>query len=272
MLAAATVHFPYMTGWPERASSEHRDATTAGFAQLGEAISDADIDTIVAFTSEHIVNLQPRLAPPFVIGVGERHAAFPEPQFRLAPVTRPGDPALAEALVRGLYELGFDPAHSSELRLDHGTTLPLAQLGIAETVRIVPIIVNSLFAPLPTLARCRALGAAVAATLAGSTLGRRVALLATGGLSHTVGAPGMERNDPAFDAEFVDALARGDLDAACGHSDARLDACGNGTHEVRNWIAVAGAMHPMRPRVVTRIAFAPGWDSGVHQLLWDDAR
>ena len=269
MLAAATVHFPYMTGWPERASSEHRAATTAGFAQLGRAFADAGIETIVAFTSEHIVNLQPRLAPAFLIGVGDSHAAFAEPQFQLAPVTRRGDPELADSLVRALYQAGFDPAHSSELRLDHGTTLPLAQLGIGEDVRIVPIIVNSLFAPLPTLVRCRALGAAVAAALARSTIGRRVALLATGGISHTVGAPGMERNDPGFDAAFLGALAAGDLDRACSYPDSVLDTSGNGTHEIRNWIAVAAAMHPARPKVVTDIAFAPGWDSGVHQLLWD---
>ena len=268
MLAAATVHFPYMTGWPERASAEHQAATTAGFAQIGQAFAAAGIETIVAFTSEHIDNLQPRLAPPFLIGVGESHAAFPEPQFNLAPVTRRGDPELAEELVRALYAMGFDPAHSSELRLDHGTTLPLAQLGIAEGVRVVPIIVNSLFPPLPTLARCRDLGAAVAAALARSTFGRRVALLATGGISHTVGAPGMERNDPGFDAAFLGALAEADLDRACSYSDALLDASGNGTHEIRNWVAVAGAMHPARPRVVTDLAYAPGWDSGVHQLLW----
>ena len=269
MLAAATVHFPYMTGWPERASAEHRAATTAGFAELGRAFADAGIETIVAFTSEHIVNLQPRLAPPFTIGVGDRHAAFPEPQFNLAPVTRPGDPELAAALVTALYRRGFDPAHSSELQLDHGTTLPLAQMGIGDGVRLVPIIVNSIFPPLPTLARCRDLGRAVAAALAESTLGRRVALLATGGISHTVGAPGMEKNDPAFDREFLGALAGADLDRACAHSDARLDAAGNGTHEIRNWVAVAAAMDPARPRVLNAIAHAPGWDSGVHQLLWD---
>lgn len=269
MLAAATVHFPYMTAWPERASAEHRAATSAGFARVARAFADAGIETVVAFTSEHIVNLQPRLAPPFVVGIGELHAAFPEPQFKLSSDARRGDPELAEALVRGLYRRGFDPAHSSELRLDHGTTLPLAQLGIGDAVRVVPILVNSLFAPLPTLTRCRALGAAVATTLAETMPERRVALLATGGLSHTVGAPGMERNDPAFDAEFLDALARSDLDRACALSDARLDAAGNGTHEVRNWIAVAGAMEGSRPQVVTGIAFAPGWNSGVHQLLWN---
>jgi len=271
VLAAATVHFPTMTGWPERASDAHRAATTAGFARLGRAFADAGIETLVVFTSEHIVNLQPRLAPPFLIGVGESHEAFPEPQFKLAPLARRGDPELAEELVRGLYARGFDPAHSSELRLDHGTTLPLAQLGIGAEIRVVPIIVNSIFPPLPTLRRCRELGAAVAAAIGGSTSRRRVALLATGGISHTVGAPGMERNDPDFDAAFLGALAEGDLERACSHSDRVLDAAGNGTHEVRNWVAVASAMQPARPTVVTAIAFAPGWDTGVHQLLWETA-
>lgn len=271
MLVAATVHFPYMTAWPHRASQEDRQATLAGFARLGGAFRDAGIDTLVAFTSEHIVNLQPRMAPPFVIGVGESHEAFPEPQFNLEPIARPGAPELAHELVRDLYRQGLDVAHSSELRLDHGTTLPLAVMGIEPHVAVIPVIINSIFPPLPTLERCRLLGARMGEALRRLAGARRIGILATGGISHTVGAPGVERNDPAFDAEFIGALQAGDLDRACGHSDARLDAAGNGTHEIRNWIAAAGAAHPRRPVVVTGIPYAPGWDSGVHQLLWEEA-
>lgn len=271
MLAAATVHFPTMTAWPERASNEHRAATTAGFSRMGRAFGDADVETIIVFTSEHIVNLQPRMAPAIVIGTGNTHAAFAEPQFNLAPVTRRGDPELADFLVRALYARRFDPAHSCELLLDHGTTLPLAELGIPEHVAIVPIIINSIFPPLPTLQRCREFGAAVAAVLAQSTLARRVGLLATGGISHTVGAPGVERNDPDFDAAFLRRIAEGDLERLCNYPDAVLDASGNGTHEIRNWVAVAGAMGTRRPTVVTAIPFVPGWDTGVHQLLWEMA-
>lgn len=271
MIAAATVHFPTMTGWPERASAEHRATTATGFARLGQAFLDAGVETIVVFTSEHIVNLQPRMAPAFTIGVGDTHAAFPEPQFNLAPVARRGDPELADALIRSLYARGFDPAHSSELRLDHGTTLPLAQLGIPDSVAIVPVVINSIFQPLPTLRRCGELGAAVALALGESTLGRRVGLLATGGVSHSVGTPGVERNDLDFDADFLGALAEGNLEHAYHYPDAVLEASGNGTHEVRNWAAVAAAMHPLRPMIVTAIPFAPGWDTGVHQLLWEVA-
>jgi aromatic ring-opening dioxygenase catalytic subunit (LigB family) len=271
VIVAATVHFPYMTAWPERASANDRAATQAGFKRLGNAFRDAGVETIVVFTSEHIVNLQPRMAPPFTVGVGHSHHAFAEPQFKLEPITRRGNPALAQKLVQELYAAGFDAAHSSELRLDHGTTLPLAQLGIGAGVAVVPIIINSIFAPLPPLQRCRMLGSAVASILARSDPGRRVGILATGGLSHTVGAIGMERNDPEFDADFMSALVDGNLETACDFADRRLDAAGNGTHEIRNWVAAAGAAFPRRPKVVTKIAFAPGWNSGVHQLLWESA-
>jgi aromatic ring-opening dioxygenase catalytic subunit (LigB family) len=263
------VHFPYITAWPDRASVQAREATTAGFARLGRAFIEGGVETIVAFTSEHIVNLQPRLAAPFLIGVGESHKAFPEPHFNLEPVTRRGHPELASSLVSELYDRGFDPAHSSELLFDHGTVLPLALMNLPANVAIIPVIINSIFQPLPPLDRCRAFGHAVKQAAMKSGFGRRVGFLATGGISHTVGAPGPERNDPSFDERFVGAILRGELDAICRISDKEIDAVGNGTHEVRNWVALAGAMHPHRPAVVTALPYVTGWNSGVHQLLWE---
>ena len=272
MLVAATVHFPYMTAWPERASAEHQAATQQGFQRIGEEIVDAGIETLIVVTSEHIVNLQPRMVPAFTIGAGGWHQAFPEPQFKLSARPWRGDPELARELVEQLYQRGFDPAHSSELQLDHGTTLPLQQIGLSAAVAVVPVVINTLFPPFPTFDRCRALGEAIADALRESGLDRHVAILGTGGISHAVGSPGMEKNDPLFDSEFLDALRCGDLTRACGFSEARVDAAGNGSHEIRNWIVAAAAAAPARPSVLTEIAFASGWNSGVHQLIWNAAR
>ncbi|QYY30867.1 hypothetical protein K2O51_26530 [Cupriavidus pinatubonensis] len=270
MIIAATVHFPYMTASPESACEDHVHATMSGFDRLGRAFADADVDTIIAITSEHIVNLQPRLAPAFTIGVGQRHRAFPEPHFNLSPIERRGDPDFAQAILRDLYAEGFELAHSSDLRLDHGTTLPLELMEIPDEVAIIPIIVNSIFHPLPTLTRCRDLGVAIANAIARVQPSRRVGILATGGISHTVGAPGVNGNDQSFDADFMNAMLRGDVDHACCYSDALLNEVGNGTHEIRNWIVAAGAAHRRKPEVVTEIPFAAGWNSGVFQLLWSE--
>lgn len=268
MIAAATIHAPYITGWPERAEPEHREATMAGFAAMGKALRDDDIDTLLVVTSEHIVNLQPRLAAPFLIGMGDVHRAFPEPHFKLPGDSIPGDSALASEIVDGLYRDGFDIAHSSDLVLDHGTTLPLALMELCPAIAVVPIIINSIFPPLPSLPRCRVLGELLASLIERSNLGRRVGLLATGGISHTVGAPGVDANDPEFDASVIDALLAGDIDFVAGLDNGRLDAAGNGTHEIRNWLTVAAAAGSAQRRMVTRIPFAPGWNTGVYQMLW----
>jgi aromatic ring-opening dioxygenase catalytic subunit (LigB family) len=268
VLAAATVHFPYITGWPEKAPLFEGETTLEGFRQLGDAFIQEGIETVIAFTSEHIVNLQPRLTPSFVIGIGEEHRAFPEPHFNLDPVSRKGDVALAQHLVSWLQGAGFDPAHSSELLFDHGTVLPLQLMNIPPNVSIIPIIINSIFKPLPPLARCLALGRQIKLAVDAYKGSRRVALLATGGISHTVGAPGPERNDPDFDTRVMRAMAHADVDALCKISEYEMDQAGNGTHEIRNWVALAGAMHPHRPKVVTALPYVTGWDSGVYQLLW----
>jgi aromatic ring-opening dioxygenase catalytic subunit (LigB family) len=271
VIAAATVHAPYITGWPERAEAGHREQTMAGFATLGRAFRAAGVATLVVVSSEHIVNLQPRLAPAFVIGVADRYKRFPEPHFKLPPGSIRGDAVLADELVNGLYRNGFEPAHSSELVLDHGTTLPLELMNLTNDISIVPLIINSLFPPLPTLQRCRELGAQLAALLDGSNSSRSVGLLATGGLSHSVGTPGVDRVDRDFDERFIRMMLEGDLEALARISDAELNVAGNGTHEVRNWIAVAAAAHRQRPAVVTGIPYAPGWNTGIHQMLWSPA-
>lgn len=271
MIAAATVHAPYITGWPERAEAGHREQTMGGFTKLGRAFRAAGVSTLLVVTSEHIVNLQPRLAAAFVIGVADTYRRFPEPHFKLPPGSIRGDAALADQLVNGLYRNGFEPAHSSELLLDHGTTLPLELMGVANDMAIVPVVINSLFPPLPTLRRCRELGTQLAALLRASNSGRTVGLLATGGLSHTVGAPGVDLVDRDFDDRFVRMLLEADLDALSRISDAELDAAGNGTHEVRNWVTVGAAAHPQRPTVVTSVPYVPGWNTGVHQMLWGSA-
>ena len=271
MLAAATVHFPYMTGDPEGAPEAERRATAEGFRTIAETFDAAGVRTLVAFTSEHIVNLQPRLVAPFTIGVAATHPSFPEPHFNLDAARRRGDPEVALHLLEALGGSGFDPAFSNELLFDHGTNVPMQMMAMKREPAIVPIVINSLFEPMPSLRRCWQFGRAVRAALDGMSSDRRVGLLATGGISHTVGGVGVERNDRAFDTRFLDACVAADEEALSEISNADLDAAGNGTHEVRNWVALTAAMAPARPRVVSALPFVTGWNAGVHQMLWDDA-
>jgi hypothetical protein len=73
--------------------------------------------------------------------------------------------------------------------------------------------------------------------------------LGTGGLSHAVGTPDMGRVDQKFDAKFLDLLCA-NSPALRDIADAEMEALGNGTHEVRNWVAVAGVVAGAKGEVV----------------------
>jgi hypothetical protein len=69
----------------------------------------------------------------------------------------------------------------------------------------------------------------------------RVAILATGGLSHSIGEPTMGEIDEAFDRACIGHFESGDAPALIGFLNERLPHIGNGAAEIRNWIAAHGA-------------------------------
>jgi len=70
--------------------------------------------------------------------------------------------------------------------------------------------------------------------------------------------------------EFVGMLQRevqalADSPALCDITDAEMDAAGNGTHEIRNWVAVAGAVAGAKGEAIM-YENVPGCGSGMMQL------
>jgi 2,3-dihydroxyphenylpropionate 1,2-dioxygenase len=86
--------------------------------------------------------------------------------------------------------------------IDHGTVQPLEKLfGDATARPVIPIFINSVATPLGPLRRVRALGAAVGTYLA--TLGKRVLVVGSGGLSHDPPVPTLATAPPAAFARIV---------------------------------------------------------------------
>jgi 2,3-dihydroxyphenylpropionate 1,2-dioxygenase len=89
-----------------------------------------------------------------------------------------------------------DVAISASMDVDHGTVQPLQKLfGDATARPVIPIFINSVATPLGPLRRVRTLGAAVGTYLA--TLGRRVLVVGSGGLSHDPPVPTLATAPPA---------------------------------------------------------------------------
>jgi protocatechuate 4,5-dioxygenase beta chain len=71
----------------------------------------------------------------------------------------------------------------------------------------------------------------------------RVALVATGGISHWVGTTETGRINPDWDHHVLDCIARADLEPLLrlSRDDIERDG-GNGGQEIRNWLALLGAV------------------------------
>src|SRR5690606_10756466 len=82
---------------------------------------------------------------------------------------------------------GFDPVSCQSMVVDHGVAVPfeLCWPGTRSwPVTLVPICINTVQHPLPSPARCLALGRAVGEALRAWDGDERIVVLGTGGLSH----------------------------------------------------------------------------------------
>jgi 3-O-methylgallate 3,4-dioxygenase len=97
----------------------------------------------------------------------------------------------------------------------------------------VPVFVNTFYPPnQPTAARCFEFGRALARAVASWPQDGNVAVIASGGLTHFV-------IDESFDRCVLEALQNGDAAKLSSLPDSMFQ---SGTSEIKNWIAVAGAM------------------------------
>jgi 2,3-dihydroxyphenylpropionate 1,2-dioxygenase len=164
---------------PEEARAQ-ADAYRKAARELGAAIRSARPDVLVVFAQDHFRTLFYDNMPAFLVGVGsvERWGDW---HGKAGPLAT--DSALARHVARGLFERGFEPAVSYDLKVDHGVGQALDLLDL-EDIPTIPVLINAAAPPLPTPARCHAFGGAVRAAMDGFGEPRRVAVIGSGGLSH----------------------------------------------------------------------------------------
>jgi len=219
-----------------------QETITAAFTELGQRMRAARPDVLIEISPDHWVNFFIDNLPSICVGVGETHEGPPEPWLKDFPHRKiAGHPQLAGHIVKTALELDFEPSVSYRLALDHGFCIPLWKAGLEPLPAIVPIIFNDLEPPFPSVKRCYGWGEMLAEAVASFPGDLRVAVLATGGLSHSIGEPTMGEIDEAFDRACIGRFAAGDPLALIDFLNERLPSIGNGAAEIRNWVAAHGA-------------------------------
>jgi Catalytic LigB subunit of aromatic ring-opening dioxygenase len=243
--AALTAHAPLITGRPDVAKPEQRDRFYAGFHELGRRLRAARPDLLVMFVNDHLQNFAYNNLPAFCVGLAPSYQC-PSPGgaqlMRLQPRTVRGNPQWAMRLLEAGLEAGIDFAYSYEIESWDEMSVPLSFLMPDGEIPVVTVYTNCAAPPLPAPRRCHAVGAFVGDFIRGQAGAGRVALVATGGLSHWVGTPETGRINPDWDHRVLDHIARGDTLPLTRLTWDEIERDGgNGGQEIRNWIALLGA-------------------------------
>ena len=222
-----------------------RAKLSAPYRRLGERVRAAKPDIIIEIAPDHWSNFFLNNLPSVCIGIGATHAGPPEPfMAAFGHTTLAGEPQFAEHLLESALAGGFEPSMSHQLTLDHGFCIPLWRMQLDPLPPIVPVMINTLEPPMPTVARCVAWGNLLAGAIASYPGNARIAVLASGGLSHSIGEATMGAIDETFDAGCIRAFEAGGERSIIEYLDRTLPTAGNGSHEIRNWVtahATAGS-------------------------------
>jgi aromatic ring-opening dioxygenase catalytic subunit (LigB family) len=136
-------------------------------------------------------------------------------------------------------------------------------------VPLVPITLNCTVPPIPSSERAYHLGEVLREIVTTRwPEGDRVAVIATGGLSHEPGGPRYLQVDEAFDRWFLERLVEGDHGRIVRECTVeRMEAAGSGgTAELLAWIAAL----PFTAGPAKVLGYAPSlaWRTGTGMVAW----
>jgi aromatic ring-opening dioxygenase catalytic subunit (LigB family) len=237
----AASHGPLLIREWETIPDHQKRRLTAAFRELGRRLSIDRPDVIIEVAPDHWSNFFLDNLPAVCIGIGDSHEGPPEPWMTDFPYKEiKGDGGFARHIAQTAMQEDFEPSLSHRLKLDHGFCIPLWRMELGKLPRIVPMIVNSIEPPLPSIGRCLQWGKLLKKTIESYSEPLRVAILATGGLSHSIGERTMGAIDEELDRECIRRFSSPEKELL-KFLEKKLPAAGNGTEEIRNWLVAHGA-------------------------------
>ena len=242
----ALAHAPGATGWLDKAPKEDQDAMLGGYAEMARRFQAAKPDVVIGIANDHLLNFPMDSIPDWCVGIADRWSGPAEwfrdwinvPDYEVA-----GHRELARHIVRESGRRGFNLAFSDKLLFDDNWSVPLKFLTPKYDVPLVPIHMNCVVPPFPGPERCVEFGSVLADSVRAWPQKARVALMATGGLSHDPGGPKYFQVDEKFDRWFLELLGTGDPERVVREVTVeKMIAAGDGgTIELLAWLVAMGA-------------------------------
>jgi protocatechuate 4,5-dioxygenase beta chain len=271
--AMAMTHSPGLTGWFTRASEEYQRLALEATAEMRRRLEATRPDVIVMLSNDHLLNWPINNVPEYTVGIAEEHvgpADWFDEWLGMEKYRVPGHSGLARFIVNEAGRRRLSLAWLREMEFDDGISVPTHYLNPDARFRLVPITMNCTVPPIPTPARAYEVGTVLREAIRAYPGPERVAVVATGGLSHEPGGPRYFWVDEEFDRWFLDLLKHGDhavLLRECTLE--RMEEAGSGgTAELLAWVAAL----PFTTGPADVLAYMPAiaWRSGTGMVVWNE--
>ena len=233
VFAAATVHAPQLLTRPPQEDQAQLEASITAMAELGQTLEETNPDVLIIVGLDHVEAFFPGAVPVFAMVTGERAQA----EYAGHEYDQPIHQELATALVEGLIDDGIDIAYTHQAILGHAFMAPLEFVHAGRPIPVIPMFVNVYMPPLPTPRRAYQVGEAIAKVVANRP--ERVAILASGGMSHYPGTFKYFDPEYEFDHWVLQELEEGRVESLLALTSVQLDETGN--TELLTWMVALGA-------------------------------
>ena len=251
--AVGTCHTPYMFTRPPDEDPAQLEQAGKAMNELGKVLDEAKPDVIIFLGADHVETFSVTCVPTFALVAGDTaHAKFAGREHRL-PIHR----EMAEDILKKLVtEHNFDISYSEDAELGHAFSIPFEYVIAGRKIPVIPFFTNVYVPPLPTAKRCEALGKALAQIIKGRK--EKVAIIASGGMSHFPGTTKYMHPEFDFDRWLVSQFEAGNTGALLNMTPEQLDEVGN--TELLSWAVMFGAIGAHKGELIDYI---PTWHHGL---------
>ncbi len=242
-----------------------------GYKPVQDWLAEKKPDVLLLIFNDHVTSFFFDHYSQFALGIGESYAPADEGGGPRALPPVKGHPKLAHHIATGLVADEFDLSYFQDKPLDHGCFSPLSILWPHEPTwpgAMVPLQIGVLEFPIPSAKRCFKLGQSLRKAIESYPEDLKVALVATGGLSHQVHGERCGFNNTPWDLEFLDLIEKDPqrLTEMTHAEYAKLG--GMEGAEIIMWLVMRGAMAP-KIRKLHQSYYLPSM-TGIATAIYED--
>ena len=244
----------------------------AGYAKSKEWIAEQKPDVVILVYNDHATAFSLDIVPTFAIGCAASFQPADEGWGpRPVPVVE-GHPALATHIAHSVIQQDFDLTIVNKMDVDHGLTVPLSVMfGQPEAwpVKVIPIAVNVVLYPVPSGARCLALGRAIRKAVDTFDEDLNVQIWGTGGMSHQLQGPRAGLINQEWDNRFLDRFVNDPVGLSeIPHIEYVREAGSEGI-ELVMWLIARGALNA-QVKPIHRFYHVPASNTAVGHLVLEN--